>query len=294
MIEKYSEWLLINRWYSDKTVRNYGLSLRLLDWFLKKNYWFGINDCEKIKIWHIESFFREQRQTKTPRTCNLYLSWIKLFLRYCMIEWYNVENYQKVMFAKEEKKKIDSLSDDDLKKLLYYFKTLPYNTEEERLIRLRNLIIVNLLLYAWLRVNELSHLKISEVGEDMQIVGKWGKRRYLTINKIDLDLIDMYVFLRKDNSDWLFISHAKNYNNKRLSNQSIENIIKKWAKEAWIEERVFPHKLRHTFATQLLRAKANIYHISQLLWHSNLNSTQQYLSVLNCETKETQNLIPRF
>ena len=295
MIERFCEWLLLNRGYSDKTIRNYGLSLRLFDWYLNVIEWFGINDCERIKIWHIEWFFREQRNLgKTVRTCNLYLAWIKLFMRWCLIEWYKVDDYRKIMFAKEPDVKIDALTDDDLTRLIEYFKKQPYNTETQRLIRLRNLIIVYLLAYTGLRVSELSNLKRDEMAEDMQIIGKWGKRRYITIHKDDLALIEMYDYLRKDNSEFLFVNHSKNYPPKRLSNVSIEQIIRTWAKNAGIEERVFPHKLRHTFATQLLKAKADLFQISQILWHSNLNSTQQYLTVLNCQTKDTINLIPRF
>lgn len=295
MIEKFSEWLLLNRGYSDKTIRNYGLSLRLFDWFLKQIMCFGINDCEKIKVWHIEWFFREQRSLwKSVRTCNWYLAGIKLFMRYCLIEWYKVDDYRKIMFAKEPDVKIDALTDDDLTRLIDYFKNQPYNTETQRLIRLRNLIIVYLLAYTGLRVSELSNLKRDEMAEDMQIIGKWGKRRYITIHKDDMALIEMYNYLRKDNSEFLLVNHSNNYKSTKLSNVSIQQIIRTWAKKAWIEERVFPHKLRHTFATQLLRAKADLYQISQILWHSNLNSTQQYLTVLNCETKNTINLIPRF
>ena len=76
------------------------------------------------------------------------------------------------MFAKEPDVKIDALTDDDLTRLIDYFKNQPYNTETQRLIRLRNLIIVYLLAYTGLRVSELSNLKRDEMAEDMQIIGK--------------------------------------------------------------------------------------------------------------------------
>ena len=211
-----------------------------------------------------------------------------------MIQWYDVENYQKVVFTKEQKRKIDALNDDEVIKLISYFKSIKCKNDKEVMIKTRNLIIVNLLVYTWLRVNELSNLKIDEVGEDMQIIGKGGKRRYLSIHEDDLRLIDLYLFMRKDKSEYLLVSHSNNSDGKKLSNVSIERIVSRGAKLAWIEQDVFPHKLRHTFATQLLKQNANIYHISQLLGHVNLNSTQQYLTVLNCETKKTLKLIPRF
>ena len=84
-------------------------------------------------------------------------------------------------------------------------------------------------------------------------------------------------------------------NNRKLSNVSIEKIIKDGAvRKAWITGRVFPHKLRHTFATNLLRSNAPLPHIQQLLGHSNLTTTQIYLTVLNSKSRKTQNSITRF
>jgi site-specific recombinase XerD len=72
----------------------------------------------------------------------------------------------------------------------------------------------------------------------------------------------------------------------------IENVIKKWWE--WIGIHLFPHKLRHTFATNLLRNNAKLPHIQKLLWHSSLDTTQIYLTVLDDELKETQKLLQRF
>ena len=98
--------------------------------------------------------------------------------------------------------------------------------------------------------------------------------------------------MRKDRCPYLLVSHSNNYESKKLSNVSIENIIR----EAWnkIGVKVFPHKLRHTFATNLLRNGAKLIHIQQLLGHSNITTTQGYLSVLNSELQDTQMLVKRF
>lgn len=296
-MNEFAEWLKLNRGYSDCTIRNYLFGLSLFDKYLKDlliTWW--VEDCEKIKIWHIDSFVRDERKFhwKGERTVNNYLAWIKMYLRYCMILWKDVENYQKVLYVKEHKIKIDSLSDEESIKLINYFKNAPCDTERTELIKIRNLVIVSLLLYTWMRVSELSNLKWKDVKEDMQIIGKWWKRRYISIHPDDIDLINLYMFLRKDNSEWLLVNHSNNYQTDKLSNVSIQQILRNWAKAAWITTKVYPHKLRHTFASHLLKAKANLFHIQQILGHSSLQSTQHYLSVLNCELKETQNLVPRF
>lgn len=81
---------------------------------------------------------------------------------------------------------------------------------------------------------------------------------------------------------------------KKLSRNSVEKIISKGAEDAGITTKVFPHKLRHTFATNLLRSNAPLIHIQKLLGHSSVQTTEMYLTVLNSELADTQRLITRF
>ena len=295
MLKKFSDWLKYNRSCSDCTIRNYTLGLRLFNEYLK-SLSLSIEECESIKIRHIDQFIYEQRffRKKNERTVNNYLAWLKLFLRFCLIQWYNVENYNKIMYVKEHKKKIEALSEEECIKLFEYFKSVKCKNETEELIKTRNLAIVSLFMYTGMRLGELANLKIEEIWEDMQLMGKGGKERYISIHPDDLRIIKLYLFLRKDNSEWLFVSHSRSCKNRKLSNVGIENVIKEWSRKAWIIGRVFPHKLRHTFATNLLRSNAPLPHIQQLLGHNNISTTQIYLTVLNSEIKKTQNSITRF
>ena len=128
----------------------------------------------------------------------------------------------------------------------------------------------------------------------MQIIGKWWKLRPMFLTDEDINLINLYLFLRNNNSQWLFISHSSNSIWNKLSNVSIEKIIKEWAKKAWIEWRVFPHKLRHTFATNLMNSWVMLTHIQTMLWHESLITTQKYLSVINNELERSHNMIKRY
>ena len=271
-------------------------ALALFDDYLKQIWHPGVEECKDIKMRHIDGFVLEQRsfKHKEDRTVNNYLAAIKLYLRFCLIQWKRVEDYNKILFIKEHRKKIEALSEEECIKLFEYFRNVKCKGKREELIKIRNLCIISLFMYTWLRLSELSSLKKEEIWEDMNITGKGGKDRYISIHPDDLRIIKYYLFIRKDSSEWLFISHAKNCDNRKLSNVSIEKIIKDGAVRAWITSRVFPHKLRHTFATNLLRSNAPLPHIQQLLGHSNLTTTQIYLTVLNSEIKKTQNSITRF
>ena len=296
MLNEFSDWLKYNRNNSKYTIRNYMQALALFDDYLKQIWHTGVEECKDIKMRHIDGFVLEQRsfKHKEDRTVNNYLAAIKLYLRFCLIQWKRVEDYNKILFIKEHRKKIEALSEEECIKLFEYFRNVKCKGKREELIKIRNLCIISLFMYTWLRLSELSSLKKEEIWEDMNITGKGGKDRYISIHPDDLRIIKYYLFIRKDNSEWLFISHAKNCDNRKLSNVSIEKIIKDGAVRAWITSRVFPHKLRHTFATNLLRSNAPLPHIQQLLGHSNLTTTQIYLTVLNSEIKKTQNSITRF
>ena len=297
LINKFVDRLKENRWFSINTVNNYRRTIILFDKYLKSiSLWsWGVEQCEKIRLINVNFFIQSQKnQKKDTRTCNNYLACLKNFLRFCLIMWYNVEDYRKIMYAREVKKKIDCLDDDECTKLMKYFKKIKCKNHKEELIKTRNLCIVQLLLYTWLRVSELCNIKVSEIKKELQIIWKGGKRRVVFLYPEDLKLIDLYLFLRHDKHEYLFISHSTNYEWKKLSRVTVEEIVREWAKNAWLEWRIFPHKLRHTFATNLLRAKVDLPHIQSLLWHSNLSTTQNYLTVLNTDLEKAQRLIKRY
>jgi integrase/recombinase XerD len=298
MIRKYIERLKANRGFSDNTCKNYNRTMVRFDKYLKKISLNtrGANNCEKIRLSLIDSYIKSQRLAgKDVRTCNNYLACIKLYLRFCLINDKEVEDYRKVMFAREPKKKIDALTDEEVKRLFKYFRTQTPKGKYGELIKTRNLVILQLLIYTGLRVSELSNLKVSDIKEEVQIIGKGGRRRVVNLYKDDLELIDLYLYMRRNiDSEYLFISLAPNCIGKRLSNVSIENIIRDGGKAAGINKKVFPHLLRHTFATNLLKGKASIYHIQQLLGHSSLATTQTYLTAFNDELRHTQKLCHKY
>lgn len=163
------------------------------------------------------------------------------------------------------------------------------------LMRKRNVLICTLLLETGLRVSELANLKISELKEGLQIIGKGGARRLVYLFPKHLALINAYLQLRacwkSIKSDFLFVSLSQNSFGKKLSRNAIAKVVAKIAEKAGIEKRVYPHLFRHTFVTNLLRKGANVYHIQRLLGHKHITTTQLYLDATNQDLKEAQKLI---
>ena len=273
IVSEFLKWLkTIN--YSDSTIRNYFKTLELFDNYVR-GVSFGARGVEyphTIELEDIEEFAEMQRiKGKGIRTVNNYLAWIKKFLRFCNHKGLNVMDHKRILFAREPEYHINALEEKDMKKLLNYMRT---DSSKEEIVRMRDYAMWLVLTYWWLRVSELVNLKVQDIRENMQIIGKWWSRR----------LVCLY-------SDYVFVSHSNNSRWKPLSRASVEDIISKAWKKVWITVR--PHKLRHTCATQMLSNGGDIAYISQILWHKNISTTQTYLEYSNDKLRKTQLLIPK-
>ncbi len=145
----------------------------------------------------------------------------------------------------------------------------------------RDRAILELLYGAGLRVSELASLKLSQVNLDLQVVrvhGKGGKERLSPFGRKAKEALLAYFsareeFLRRKriSSDYLFL----NIRGGALTTRSIHRLLKKYALKLGLPG-VSPHTLRHSFATHLLEAGADLRAIQEMLGHARLSTTQRY------------------
>jgi len=88
--------------------------------------------------------------------------------------------------------------------------------------------------------------------------------------------------LDKKRNDALFLNRY----GERLTERRVQRILEKYATIAGIEKRVYPHLLRHTFATHLLDGGADLRVVQELLGHANLSSTQIYTHVTKSQARK--------
>lgn len=145
---------------------------------------------------------------------------------------------------------------------------------------LRDIALAELLYGSGLRISEAIGLDLNDLDSDViRVVGKGSKERMVPLSGAAIKRIRRYIeqrhaFLKDDYSEQaLFLSVRAG---KRLDRRQANRVIAKLAKLAGLPKDVHPHMLRHSFATHMLEAGADLRSVQELLGHENLTTTQRY------------------
>jgi site-specific recombinase XerD len=149
---------------------------------------------------------------------------------------------------------------------------------------LRDRAILELLYGAGLRVSELAGLDIDDLDRDdwtVRVTGKGNKQRVALYGRPAADALDRYVsdgraLLARDATRALFLNGR---GGGRLSVRAIELLVQKYAARAGVDRRIYPHLLRHSFATHLIDGGADVRIVQELLGHESAGTTQIYTHV---------------
>ena len=149
---------------------------------------------------------------------------------------------------------------------------------------IRDRALLELLYASGLRVSEASGLKVTDLNQEagfLRCLGKGGKERVVPVGRHALQWIGKYLqdarpkLKPKDGVRQLFLNRM----GKPLSRVSIWMILKQYAKLAGVRRPITPHTLRHSFATHLLEAGADLRVVQELLGHASIATTQIYTHV---------------
>jgi site-specific recombinase XerD len=158
--------------------------------------------------------------------------------------------------------------------------TLLNKPNNDTLLGIRDRAILSLLYGTGIRVSECASLCEENVDLThctVTVEGKGGHERSVPLNDRVVKALKLYKSHRG-----AAIGKAtffKTRSGRGMSRGAIYDRVKKWGHRARITKRVSPHRLRHTFATHLVRAGVNIVTIRDLLGHKQITSTQVYLHV---------------
>jgi len=283
---------------SDKTIEQYDRHLNKFSEYLEdKNY-----DSYTFKVWEIDLKIAEWFRTYlyknsikkiSIQTANAYMITLRSFLKYLEKQGIKSMSATSIDLIKADSRRVEFLTEEELERLFKSPKT-------ENIIGTRDLAIMSVIYSTGLRISELTALNIKDIDlnkKEFAVRWKWKKIRVVYLTNEAADLIHNYLDKRKDHLSPLFIRHniktenidALENEKVRLSRFFITNMIKSYAVKAMILKDISAHTLRHSFATTLLSAGADIRSIQEMLWHSSITTTQVYTHVTNPKLKEIHN-----
>ena len=154
------------------------------------------------------------------------------------------------------------------------------------LLGARDRAIIETIYAAGLRVSETVALNIEDLDEFSEVVriaGKGKKERLCPLGSMSIEAIGHYLRMRSGaRSGPLFV----NRHGSRISARSVRRKLDKYLLAAGIDPGVSPHTLRHSFATHMLNAGADLRSVQELLGHSSLSTTQIYTHLTTKRLKE--------
>ena len=292
---------------AEKTIKNYFTDVKLFMEFLKHTKAVNTITTDEIKMIEIDKRKKVLSKTLTPKTSIYYtirptlsqatIQWkltaVKSLLKY-LNNYYEVGlDYRKIEIKKIKSDYIECLTEDEFRLLENFI----WDYEQYKINALRMQLLCNIGYTSWLRLSEMLSLKVEDIKKkEIRITGKWDRKRWVFFADSSLDLLENYLSergkplprtgKRQNKSDFVFISHNGGYDyGKPVKKNVLCDRMKKYSDTLDIGKRITIHSLRHSYATRLLENGLNIREIQELLWHSDIETTQWYCHVLKSGLK---------
>ena len=280
LIESFTESLATEKGYSENTCRAYSHDLVEFSCFIVGSRGAGNTfRVDEVDGLIIREYLGLLHQKNKKKTIARKLSAIRSFFKYLIKHGVILNNPADLILTPKQEKTIPAyLSVDDMFRLLDSIKT-------ETLLNLRNRAIFEILYSSGIRISELVGMDLFSVDFVTGVIrvrGKGDKERMVPIGKKALNAITVYrerlfkkAGIPPDENGPLFL----NKNKGRLTARSIARILDKLVRECGFLTPVSPHALRHSFATHMLDAGADLRVVQELLGHKSLSTTQKYTHV---------------
>lgn len=266
-IDKFLNYLAIEKNYSGHTITNYHIDLKEFEAFLATNAPKDIKEIDYFILRKFLSLLSEKKLNK--RTVSRKISTLKSFFKF-MVREGTIKNNpaDSLIYPRLDKNLPVFLTEEQVVKIL----DLP---KDDSLLGLRDKSILEVLYSTGARVSELANLKINDVdliSAIIKVMGKGRKERLLPLGEPALLSLKKYLDKRIDKNPSLFI----NKNSGSLTDRGIRLIVDKYMRQAAMNLKVSPHTFRHSFATHLLSRGADLRSVQELLGHSSIATTQVY------------------
>ena len=281
LTDQFINYLRLERGLADNTIQAYSRDLIKLTQFLEKS---DLNPLQ-ISRDQINEYPGTLRKDLSARSVARNISATKMFFRFLTSEGYIKENPARLLEAPRLSRKLpDVLSMADVERLLA-------KPDPSTPMGKRDCAMLELLYATGLRVSELVGLKVLSINLEsghVRTLGKGSKERLVPMGGKAIQAVREYLsngryqLLKGANLPYLFL----NFRGCPLTRQGFWKIIKKYGKEAGIQKEITPHSIRHSFASHLLEAGADLRSVQVMLGHEDISTTQIYTHVTRKRLKE--------
>lgn len=301
-VSQYLEYLEVERGSSPLTIRDYKHYLtRFIDWLKKEGIRLGLRDInpEIVRQYRVylsrlpgtlqgQSFKGGGAQNLSRKTQGYHVIALRSFLRWLIKNDYAVMSPDKIDLPKVTEREVKFLSGEQVDRML---NAPSLSTIQGK----RDKAILEVLFSTGLRVSELCNLdrdKVNLETREFGVTGKGGKVRVVFLSARAVKYLDEYIKVRDDHFRPLFIHHKGKSDpstpdeKMRLTPRSVQRMIKRYGEKMKLPIDVTPHVMRHSFATDLLMAGADLRSVQEMLGHKNVSTTQIYTHVTNKQLKD--------
>jgi integrase/recombinase XerD len=278
-IEHFIRYLATERGLSD----NYQLSVRrslegFAKWLRKEH---AVERPSDVTLPHIGAYLAgRKRAGLAAGSIKLELIAIKTFFRHLHASGkVDVDVGETLTLPRNEQYLPETLNEAQVEQLL---DALPRQADDP--LALRNRAMLELLYASGLRISELTGARLENINLDegmIRVLGKGQKTRLVPVGAKAREALARYLehgrpkLVRRRTGGELFLSNRGG----KLTTQRVYDIVKEIAKLSGLETNIYPHLLRHSFATHLLTNGADLRVIQELLGHADIATTQIYTHV---------------
>ena len=276
MSDTLQDWLqrfinhLAQRNLSPHTRENYGRDLATLKAWCEKQ---KLADWSALDVLHVRNFVSTRhRQGLSPKSLQRVLASIRSFYVFLQGEGVAKKNPAEGVRAPKAAKRLpDTLDADQMARLLQ----IPGDDPETK----RDRAIMELLYSSGLRLAEMISVRLTDLdlGQGLiTVTGKGNKTRIIPVGREASKALKEWLKVRgelaKPDETTLFVSVRGG----RLSPRSVQARLKHWGRVQGVQQGVYPHLFRHSFASHVLESSGDLRAVQELLGHANISTTQIY------------------
>ncbi len=285
--EEFLEYLSVERGASPLTLRNYRHYLnRFISWLQSQGIRQNLKDINQDVVRSYRVFLANMNLGR--RTQGYHVIALRSFLKWLIKNDYQVMAPDKIDLPKVAERQVKFLTGEMVDRLLNSPSLSTIGGKRDK-------AILEVLFSTGLRVSELVKLDRDKIDLDRRefgIIGKGGRARVVFLSTRSAEWLKKYLEARDDKYKPVFIRHKGKMDpttsdeKMRLSPRSVQRMIKKYVRKIKLPVDATPHVLRHSFATDLLMAGADIRSVQEMLGHKNISTTQIYTHVTNKQLRD--------